>query len=141
MLKVTSRYWDGHQYRVSVQDNEPDLNIISVRFDVDLSDLGEAELIERVMNQFYRERYEGKFISEAVDTVEKVKIEMNELVERYRQMVADGESTISTIKQEAEITQGSVIEATEMLFDHEMRLTTLEGDTHEEIDTTIEGGE
>lgn len=141
MLKVTSRYWDGHQYRVSVQDNEPDLNIISVRFDVDLSDLTEAELIDRVMNQFYRERYEGKFISEAVDTVEQVKVEMNELVERYRQMVADGESTVNSIKQEAEITQGSVIEATEMIFDHEMRLTTLEGDTNEQIDTEIEGGE
>ena len=133
MLKVTSRYWDGHQYRVSVQDNEPDLNIISVRFDVDLSDLGETELIERVMNQFYRERYEGKFISEAVDTVEQVKTEMLSLVEKYKAMVADGESTISTIKQEAEITQGSVMEATEMLFDHEMRLSLLE--------TTIEGGE
>ena len=133
MLKVTSRFWDGHQYRVSVQDNEPDLNIISVRFDVDLSDLSEAELIDRVMNQFYRERYEGKFISEAVDTVEKVKVEMNELVERYRQMVADGESAVNGIKQEAEITQGSVMEATEMLFDHEMRLSALE--------TKIEGGE
>lgn len=91
MLKVTSRFWDGHQYRVSVQDNEPDLNIISVRFDVDLSDLGETELIERVMNQFYRERYEGKFISEAVDTVEQVKNEMLSLVEKYKAMVADGE--------------------------------------------------
>ena len=141
MLKVTSRYWDGHQYRVSVQDNEPDLNIISVRFDVDLSDLGETELIDRVMNQFYRERYEGKFISEAVDTVEQVKVEMNELVERYRQMVADGESAVNKIKRDSEITQGSVIEATEMLFDHEMRLTTLEGDANEEIYTTIEGGE
>ena len=141
MLKVTSRFWDGHQYRVSIQDNEPDLNIISVRFDVDLSDLGETELIDRVMNQFYRERYEGKFISEAVDTVEKVKVEMNELVERYRQMVADGESTVNKIKQDSEITQGSVIEATEMLFDHEMRLTTLEGDANEETTTTIEGGE
>ena len=141
MLKVTSRFWDGHQYRVSIQDNEPDLNIISVRFDVDLSDLGETELIERVMKQFYRERYEGKFISEAVDTVEQVKNEMLTLVEKYKAMVADGESTISTIKQEAEITQGSAIEATEMLFDHEMRLTTLEGDANEEIDTTIEGGE
>ena len=141
MLKLTSRYWDGHQYRVSVQDNEPDLNIISVRFDVDLSDLGETELIERVMKQFYRERYEGKFISEAVDTVEKVKIEMNELVERYRQMVADGESTVNKIKQEAEITQGSVAEVIDMLFDHEMRLTTLEGDTNDETNTTIEGGE
>lgn len=141
MLKVTSRFWDGHQYRVSVQDNEPDLNIISVRFDVDLSDLGETELIDRVMNQFYRERYEGKFISEAVDTVEQVKNEMLTLVDKYKAMVADGESTVNSIKQEAEITQGSVIEATEMLFDHEMRLTTLEGDTHEEIDTTIEGGE
>ena len=66
----------------------------------------------------------------------QVKVEMNELVERYRQMVADGESTISTIKQEAEITQGSVIEASEMLFDHEMRLTTLE-----EVVIQIEGGE
>ncbi|MGX7075340.1 hypothetical protein [Globicatella sanguinis] len=141
MLKVTSRFWDGHQYRVSVQDNEPDLNIISVRFDVDLSDLNEAELIERVMNQFYRERYEGKFISEAVDTVERVKTEMLSLVEKYKAMVADGESTVSKIKQDSEITQGSVIEATEMLFDHEMRLTTLEGDANEEIDTTIEGGE
>ena len=141
MLKVTSRYWDGHQYRVSVQDNEPDLNIISVRFDVDLSDLTEAELIDRVMNQFYRERYEGKFISEAVDTVEQVKKEMLSLVEKYKAMVADGESTVNKIKQEAEITQGSVIEATEMLFDHELRLLTLEGDTHEEIDTEIEGGE
>ena len=141
MLKVTSRYWDGHQYRVSVQDNEPDLNIISVRFDVDLSELPETELIDRVMNQFYRERYEGKFISEAVDTVENVKVEMNELVERYRQMVADGESTVNKIKQDSEITQGSVIEATEMLFDHELRLLMLEGDTNEEIDTEIEGGE
>lgn len=141
MLKVTSRFWDGHQYRVSVQDNEPDLNIISVRFDVDLSDLGETELIDRVMNQFYRERYEGKFISEAVDTVEQVKNEMVSLVEKYKAMVADGESTVSNIKKEAEITQGSVIEATEMLFDHEMRLTTLEGDTHEETNTAIEGGE
>lgn len=126
MLKITSRYWDGHQYRVSVQDNEPDLNIISVRFDVDLSDLGETELIDRVMNQFYRERYEGKFISEAVDTVEQVKVEMNELVERYRQMVADGESTVSNIKKEAEITQGSVLELTNMLTDHEVRVATLE---------------
>ena len=133
MLKVTSRYWDGHQYRVSVQDNEPDLNIISVRFDVDLSALSEVELIDRVMEQFYRERYEGKFMSEAVDTVEQVKKEMLSLVEKYKAMVADGESTISTIKQEAEITQGSVMEATEMLFDHEMRLSLLE--------TTIEGGE
>ena len=141
MLKVTSRYWDGHQYRVSVQDNEPDLNILSVRFDVDLSELPEAELIDRVMNQFYRERYEGKFISEAVDTVEKVKVEMNELVERYRQMVADGESTVNKIKKDSEITQGSVIEATEMLFDHEIRLTTLEGDANEETNTEIEGGE
>ena len=141
MLKVTSRYWDGHQYRVSIQDNEPDLNIISVRFDTDLSDLGETELIDRVMNQFYRERYEGKFISEAVDTVESIKVEMTELVERYRQMVADGESTISTIKQEAVITQGSIMEATEMIFDHEMRLTTLEGDVNEETNTTTEGGE
>lgn len=126
MLKITSRYWDGHQYRVSVQDNEPDLNIISVRFDVDLSDLGETELIDRVMNQFYRERYEGKFISEAVDTVEQVKVEMNELVERYRQMVADGESMVSNIKKEAEITQGSVLELTNMLTDHEVRVATLE---------------
>ena len=141
MMKVTSRYWDGHQYRVSVQDNEPDLNIISVRFDVDLSDLSETELIERVMNQFYRERYEGKFISEAVDTVEKVKNEMLSLVEKYKAMVADGESTVNKIKQDSEITQGSVMEATEMLFDHEMRLTTLEGDMNEEIDATIEGGE
>lgn len=141
MLKVTSRFWDGHQYRVSVQDNEPDLNIISVRFDVDLSDLGETELIERVMNQFYRERYEGKFISEAVDTVEQVKNEMLSLVEKYKAMVADGESAINGIKKEAEVTQGSVIEATEMLFDHEVRLTTLEGDVDEETDTTTEGGE
>ena len=141
MLKVTSRFWDGHQYRVSVQDNEPDLNIISVRFEVDLSDLGETELIDRVMNQFYRERYEGKFISEAVDTVEQVKNEMLTLVEKYKDMVADGESTINKIKQDSEITQGSVIEATEMLFDHEMRLTTLEGDANEETNTTIEGGE
>ena len=133
MMKVTSRYWDGIQYRASIQDNEPDLNIISVRFDVDLSDLGETELIDRVMNQFYRERYEGKFISEAVDTVEQVKNEMLSLVEKYKAMVADGESTISTIKQEAEITQGSVMEATEMLFDHEMRLSVLEA--------TTEGGE
>ena len=123
MLKVTSRYWDGHQYRVSVQDNEPDLNIISVRFDVDLSALSEVELIDRVMEQFYRERYEGKFMSEAVDTVEKVKNEMLSLVEKYKAMVADGESTVNKIKQEAEITQGSVMEATEMLFDHEMRLS------------------
>ena len=127
MLKVTSRYWDGHQYRVSVQDNEPDLNIISVRFDVDLSDLTETELIERVMNQFYRERYEGKFISEAVDMVEQVKDEMLSLVEKYKAMVADGESTISTIKQEAEITQGSVMELMNMLTDHELRISTLEG--------------
>ncbi|MGX7104133.1 hypothetical protein [Globicatella sanguinis] len=141
MLKATSRFWDGHQYRVSVQDNEPDLNIISVRFDVDLSELPEAELIDRVMNQFYRERYEGKFISEAVDTVEKVKNEMLSLVEKYKAMVADGESTVNNIKKEAEITQGSVIEATEMLFDHEMRLTTLEGDANEETNTEIEGGE
>lgn len=141
MMKVTSRFWDSHQYRVSIQDNEPDLNIISVRFDVDLSDLNEAELIERVMTQFYRERYEGKFISEAVDTVEQVKNEMLSLVEKYKAMVADGESTVSNIKKEAEITQGSVIEATEMLFDHEMRLTTLEGDANEETNTTIEGGE
>ena len=133
MLKVTSRFWDGHQYRVSVQDNEPDLNIISVRFEVDLSDLGETELIDRVMNQFYRERYEGKFISEAVDTVEQVKNEMLTLVEKYKDMVADGESTVNSIKQEAEITQGSVLEATEMLFDHEMRLSVLEA--------TTEGGE
>lgn len=136
MLKVTSRYWDGHQYRVSVQDNEPDLNIISVRFDVDLSDLTEAELIDRVMEQFYRERYEGKFISEAVDTVEQVKEEMLSLVEKYKTMVADGESTVNKIKQEAEITQGSVIEATEMLFDHEMRLVELETNVAE-----IKGGE
>ena len=133
MLKVTSRFWDGHQYRVSVQDNEPDLNIISVRFDVDLSELPEAELINRVMNQFYRERYEGKFISEAVDTVEQVKNEMLSLVEKYKAMVADGESTVCAFNQEAEITQGSVMEATEMLFDHEMRLSALE--------TKIEGGE
>lgn len=141
MLKVTSRFWDGHQYRVSIQDNEPDLNIISVRFDVDLSDLGETELIDRVMKQFYRERYEGKFISEAVDTVERVKTEMLSLVEKYKAMVADGESTISTIKQEAVITQGSIMEATEMIFDHEMRLTALEGDVNEEPSTPIEGGE
>ena len=141
MLKVTSRYWDGHQYRVSVQDNEPDLTILSVRFNVDLSDLGETELIDRVMNQFYRERYEGKFISEAVDTVENVKNEMLTLVEKYKAMVTDGKSTVNKIKQDSEITQGSVIEATEMLFDHEMRLTTLEGDTHEETNTEIEGGE
>lgn len=141
MLKVTSRYWDGVQYRVSIQDNEPDLNIISVRFDTDLSGLTEIELIGRVMNQFYRERYEGKFISEAVDTVEKVKIEMNELVERYRQMVADGESTVNKIKQEAEITQGSVVELIDMIFDHELRLSTIEGGIHEQINTTTEGGE
>src|SRR5574344_535835 len=141
MLKITSRYWDGHQYRVSIQDNEPDLNIISVRFDVDLSELTDVELIDRVMEQFYRERYESRFISEAVDTVEKVKAEMIELVEQYRQMVADGESTVNKIKHDSEITQGSVIEAAEMLFDHEFRLTILEGDTHEEIDTEIEGGE
>lgn len=127
MLKVTSRFWDGHQYRVSVQDNEPDLNIISVRFDADLSDLSETELIDRVMNQFYRERYEGKFISEAVDTVERVKTEMLSLVEKYKAMVADGESTVSKIKQDSEITQGSVLELTNMLTDHEVRIGTLEG--------------
>lgn len=136
MLKATSRFWDGHQYRVSVQDNEPDLNIISVRFDVDLSELPEAELIDRVMNQFYRERYEGKFISEAVDTVEQVKNEMLSLVEKYKDMVADGESAVNKIKKDSEITQGSVIEATEMIYDHEMRLATLESTV-----TEIEGGE
>ncbi|WPC08018.1 hypothetical protein [Globicatella sp. PHS-GS-PNBC-21-1553] len=141
MMKVTSRYWDGIQYRVSIQDNEPDLNIISVRFDTDLSALSEVELIDQVMEQFYRERYEGKFMSEAVDTVEQVKKEMLSLVEKYKAMVADGESTVNKIKQDSEVTQGSVIEATEMLFDHEMRLTTLEGDTHEETNTEIEGGE
>lgn len=141
MLKVTSRYWDGIQYRVSVQDNEPDLNIISVRFDTDLSGLSEVELIDRVMEKFYRERYEGKFMSEAVDTVENVKAEMLGLVEQYRQMVADGESTIRKIKEDALITQDSIMEATEMIFDHEMRLTALEGDVSEEPSTPIEGGE
>ena len=141
MMKVTSRYWDGIQYRVSIQDNEPDLNIISVRFDIDLSELSEVELIDRVMNQFYRERYEGKFISEAVDTVEQVKNEMLSLVEQYRSMVADGESAISTIKEDAVITQGSILETTEMVFDHEMRLSTLEGAINEEHNTPIEGGE
>lgn len=141
MLKVTSSYWDGIQYRVSIQDNEPDLNIISVRFDTDLSELSEVELIDRVMNQFYRERYEGKFISEAVDTVEQVKNEMLSLVEKYKAMVADGESAINTIKEDALITQGSVMEATEMIFDHEVRLSTLEDTINEERNTTIEGGE
>ena len=141
MMKVTSRYWDGIQYRVSIQDNEPDLNIISVRFDTDLSALSEVELIDRVMEQFYRERYEGRFMSEAVDTVESVKVEMIELVEQYRQMVVDGESTISKIKEDALITQGSIMEATEMIFDHELRLTVLEGDVNEEPSTPIEGGE
>ena len=141
MMKVTSRYWDGIQYRASIQDNEPDLNIISVRFDTDLSALSEVELIDRVMERFYRERYEGKFMSEAVDTVEQVKNEMLSLVEQYRSMVAEGESTINTIKEDSLITQGSVMEATEMIFDHEMRLTTLEDTINEEHNTTIEGGE
>lgn len=141
MMKATSRYWDGIQYRVSIQDNEPDLNIISVRFDTDLSGLSEVELIDRVMEQFYRERYEGRFMSEAVDTVEQVKNEMLSLVEQYRSMVADGESTINTIKEDAIITQGSIMEATEMIFDHEMRLSTLEDAINEERNTTIEGGE
>ena len=141
MWKATSRYWDGVQYRVSVQDNEPDLNIISVRFDVNLSDLSETELIDRVMKQFYRERYEGKFISEAVDTVEQVKKEMLSLVEKYKAMVADGESTVNKLKQEAEITKGSVVELIEMIFDHELRLSTLEGDTNDQTVTETEGGE
>ena len=99
------------------------------------------ELIDRVMERFYRERYEGKFMSEAVDTVEQVKNEMLSLVEQYRSMVAEGESTINTIKEDSLITQGSVMEATEMIFDHEMRLTTLEDTINEEHNTTIEGGE
>ena len=141
MMKVTSRYWDGIQYRVSIQDNEPDLNIISVRFDTDLSALSEVELIDRVITRFYRERYEAKFISEAVDTVEQVKNEMLSLVEQYRSMVTDGESTISKIKEDALITQGSIMEVTEMVFSHEVRLAALEGDVNEEPSTPIEGGE
>lgn len=71
MLEIESRYYDGHEYRVKLQESAPDLLIIPMRFDEDLSYLSDSELMNRVLERFYRERFEAKFMREAVDLAEK----------------------------------------------------------------------
>lgn len=132
MLQVSSRYFDGMEYKVILQETEPDLTLIPMRFNENLSHLNDNDLIQKVMEKFYRKNFENKFISEAVDIVEKSKNEMVELVKKYREMVADGESTVAKIKKEANITQGSVLELTDMIFDHEMRIMAMEALANEE---------
>lgn len=132
MLQVSSRYFDGIEYKVILQETEPDLTLIPMRFNENLSHLNDNDLIQKVMEKFYRINFAGKFMSEAVDIVQKSKDEMVELVKQYREMVADGQSTVEKIKEEAGITQGSVLELTDMIFDHEMRIMMMEALVNEE---------
>lgn len=77
MIQVTSNWFDGRQHRVVLQENEPDLMLIPMRFNEDLTGMADNEIIDKVMERFYRERFEGKFNREAVELVESKAIEID----------------------------------------------------------------
>lgn len=80
MLQVTSNWFDGTLHRIVLQENEPDLMLIPMRFNENLTGMADNEIIDKVMERFYRERFEGKFNREAVELVESKVTEINDKV-------------------------------------------------------------
>ncbi|MBS4461958.1 hypothetical protein JXA27_05225, partial [Aerococcaceae bacterium zg-B36] len=119
--------------------------------------LSEKELIDKALEWQYRTYMQGKFVNEAVEITEAKAKEVAELADKLKDTVKESEAELAKIKERAEISQGSIVEMTEMLYDHEARIAALEnGDEEDEekvdepieedkehIDTevTIEGGE
>ncbi|MBS4462760.1 hypothetical protein JXA27_09440, partial [Aerococcaceae bacterium zg-B36] len=115
--------------------------------------LSEKELIDKALEWQYRTYMQGKFVNEAVEITEAKAKEVAELADKLKDTVKESEAELAKIKERAEISQGSILEMTEMMYDHEARIAALESgdekvdepieEDKEHIDTevTIEGGE
>lgn len=158
MFQVTDNYYDSRSGRriIKLQSIAGNLQIITADFDDKLEDfdnLSTDELVKLVHNWYYRTFLQGKFVKEAVELTEAKAKEMTELVEQTKKVFADAESQLASLKERSELAQGSVLEMTEMLFDHEFRITALEGgdliedgiestdETVEDTNAKLEGGE
>ncbi|MBS4462939.1 hypothetical protein JXA27_10375 [Aerococcaceae bacterium zg-B36] len=162
MFKKSYNYFNSEQARrvVQIEAKSGNLQIITADFDESLCDwdsLSEKELIDKALEWQYRTYMQGKFVNEAVEITEAKAKEVAELADKLKDTVKESEAELAKIKERAEISQGSIVEMTEMLYDHEARIAALEnGDEEDEekvdepieedkehIDTevTIEGGE
>ena len=113
MLQVSSKYWDGTKYRVSLQDSEPDLNIISVRLSENCDHLSDSDLIDVVMEQFYRERFEGRFNREALSLVETKAKELDSKVTALDATLENVNHTLTNLEN-IEKRVNSVIKSVEL---------------------------
>ncbi|MBR7928285.1 hypothetical protein KBI51_08930 [Aerococcaceae bacterium zg-ZUI334] len=158
MFKKSYNYFNSEQGRrvVQIEAKSGNLQIITADFDESLCDwdsLSEKELIDKALEWQYRTYMQGKFVNEAVEITEAKAKEVTELAEKLKGTVKESEAELAKIKERAEISQGSILEMTEMMYDHEARIAALESgdekvdepieEDKEHIDTevTIEGGE
>lgn len=140
MWKVPTRYFDGNKFHVTLTMLEPKYHIISGEFDEDISHLTDEQLVQQTLDQFYRENYLGKFINEAVVLAEKKAKEIEALSVKLNQTFENAESQVLKMQERSNLAQDSLTELAEMVYDHETRLTLLEGDG-ENDEANLEGGE
>lgn len=94
-------------------------------------------LLPLAMEALHKDLFVDKAMPEAIQKVEDLNAKMAEVDAFLVKAKAD----MATIQEQADLAQGSIVEATEMLFDHEMRILALEGTTDETTETNLEGGE
>ena len=130
MLEITSRYFENGQYKVVLQETQPDLLIIPMRFNEDLSDLTSQELIDKVLEMFYRERFEGKFNREAVSIVEKVSKNLDVKVQEINNKVSTIDATVNMVdKAIIKLEEhGSKIKSLKLILDGIVKMTELPDD-------------
>lgn len=145
MFKVFNNYFNGRTNRreVHIQSETGPLQVISADFDdsaEDWDNLTDLELISKAQEWFYRKFLQGKFVNEAVELTEAKAKEITEIAEKMKKVFADSEAELESLKERSKTVQSGLIELTMTVYDHEDRISILEGgDSVEEgIDPTVE---
>lgn len=126
MFKVTNKQLEGNRTIVTMMITEPHLKLITEELDGDLLNESDERLIELVLEKFYRQFLIGKFINEAVDLATTKAQEISETADRIEQIAEAYEQELESMKERSDVAQGAMLELTEMVFDHDVRITALE---------------
>ncbi|WP_028125188.1 hypothetical protein [Eremococcus coleocola] len=106
MFKITNNYLNTQIDKrvVQITEQEPYLTIITAELDPMLSDgIGEKELVNAVLEKFYRDTFVGKFTNEAVDTVQKIAKESKALIDEAKGSVEAVTKEVAEIKQQLKL--------------------------------------
>lgn len=121
--------------RFALTQDEP-YRFNTVTIDGDHRESSENVLIELGLDVLFKEWYVDKAMPEAIQRVDEMNAKMLEVDSFLNKAKADFQS----IRERSDLSQGSITELTEMVFDLEVRVSTIEG-VEVNVEENLGGGE